>query len=286
MGHALTAHHPGHAHPLEADERLQRALAPGHRPRRHRHPDGGRARAQEDRGQEPPRPRPRGVPRARLGVEGEVRQPDRRAAQGAGRLARLGRASASRWTRGSRARCARSFVRLHEEGLIYRAQQLINWCPRCHTALSDLEVEHEEKNGALWHIALPGEGHGPSARPSPPPARRRCSATPRSRCTPTTRATRDLIGKKVRAPAPRPRDPDHRRRGAGRHGVRHRRGEGHPGARLQRLRRPGLRHKLPMISILDESARTNEEAGAVRRARPLRGAQEGARGSRPSAGCS
>ena len=36
------------------------------------------------------------------------------------------------------------FVRLHEEGLIYRAQRLINWCPSCHTALSDLEVEHEE----------------------------------------------------------------------------------------------------------------------------------------------
>jgi valyl-tRNA synthetase len=51
-----------------------------------------------------------------------------------------------------------AFVRLHEEGLIYRAQRLINWCPRCRTALSDLEVEHEEKSGHLWHIAYPVKG--------------------------------------------------------------------------------------------------------------------------------
>ncbi|RKH64536.1 valine--tRNA ligase [Corallococcus aberystwythensis] len=47
------------------------------------------------------------------------------------------------------------FVRLYEEGLMYRAQKLINWCPSCRTALSDLEVEHEEKNGSLWHIRYP-----------------------------------------------------------------------------------------------------------------------------------
>ncbi len=44
------------------------------------------------------------------------------------------------------------FVRLYEEGLIYRGEYLINWCPRCHTALSDLEVEHEDKQGKLWNI--------------------------------------------------------------------------------------------------------------------------------------
>ncbi|MHB1843634.1 MAG: valine--tRNA ligase [Deltaproteobacteria bacterium] len=52
------------------------------------------------------------------------------------------------------------FVSLHKEGLIYRAQRLINWCPRCQTALSDLEVEHEPKAGKLWHIAYPVEGSG------------------------------------------------------------------------------------------------------------------------------
>jgi valyl-tRNA synthetase len=48
-----------------------------------------------------------------------------------------------------------AFVRLYEQGLIYRARRLINWCPRCHSALSDLEVEHTETDGKLWHIAYP-----------------------------------------------------------------------------------------------------------------------------------
>ncbi len=47
------------------------------------------------------------------------------------------------------------FVTLHEEGLIYRGERLINWCPRCHTALSDIEVEHEDEKGKLYHIAYP-----------------------------------------------------------------------------------------------------------------------------------
>ena len=44
------------------------------------------------------------------------------------------------------------FVRLYGEGQIYRGDYIINWCPRCHTALSDLEVEHEEKAGSLYYI--------------------------------------------------------------------------------------------------------------------------------------
>jgi valyl-tRNA synthetase len=44
------------------------------------------------------------------------------------------------------------FVRLYEKGLIYRGDYMLNWCPRCQTVLSDLEVEHEEQNGSLWHI--------------------------------------------------------------------------------------------------------------------------------------
>jgi valyl-tRNA synthetase len=47
------------------------------------------------------------------------------------------------------------FVRLYEEGLIYRGERLINWCPRCRTALSDIEVEHEDEKGKLYHIAYP-----------------------------------------------------------------------------------------------------------------------------------
>ncbi len=50
------------------------------------------------------------------------------------------------------------FVRLYEDKLIYRDNRLINWCPRCHTALSDLEVEHEDKQGNLWHLRYPVKG--------------------------------------------------------------------------------------------------------------------------------
>ncbi|HSS31503.1 MAG TPA: valine--tRNA ligase [Nitrospiraceae bacterium] len=49
------------------------------------------------------------------------------------------------------------FVRLHEDGLIYRGERLINWCPRCLTALSDIEVEHEEIKGKLYSIDYPLE---------------------------------------------------------------------------------------------------------------------------------
>ena len=50
------------------------------------------------------------------------------------------------------------FVRLYEEGLIYRGKYIVNWCPRCGTAVSDLEVVHEERQGKLWYIRYPVEG--------------------------------------------------------------------------------------------------------------------------------
>jgi valyl-tRNA synthetase len=50
------------------------------------------------------------------------------------------------------------FVKLHEEGLIYRGKRLVNWDPTLGTAVSDLEVESEEENGKIWEIRYPGEG--------------------------------------------------------------------------------------------------------------------------------
>ena len=47
------------------------------------------------------------------------------------------------------------FVRLYEEGLIYRGNYIVNWCPRCRTALSDEEAEHREHSGHLWYIKYP-----------------------------------------------------------------------------------------------------------------------------------
>jgi valyl-tRNA synthetase len=54
------------------------------------------------------------------------------------------------------------FVRLHEEGLLYRGKRLVNWDPKLHTAISDLEVVQEEEDGHLWHLRYPlsdGSGH-------------------------------------------------------------------------------------------------------------------------------
>jgi valyl-tRNA synthetase len=50
------------------------------------------------------------------------------------------------------------FVRLYEEGLIYRGKYIVNWCPRCETAISDLEVKHEDGAGKLWEIRYPVVG--------------------------------------------------------------------------------------------------------------------------------
>ena len=47
------------------------------------------------------------------------------------------------------------FVRLYQRGLIYRGKYIVNWCPRCETAISDLEVKHEEVAGKLWEIRYP-----------------------------------------------------------------------------------------------------------------------------------
>ena len=54
-----------------------------------------------------------------------------------------------------------SFVHLYDKGLIYRGTRIVNWCPQCETAISDLEVEHEERAGKLWFIRYPfAEGEG------------------------------------------------------------------------------------------------------------------------------
>jgi valyl-tRNA synthetase len=44
------------------------------------------------------------------------------------------------------------FIDLYEQGLIYRAERIVNWCPTCKTSISDIECEHEEKDGFFWHI--------------------------------------------------------------------------------------------------------------------------------------
>ena len=52
------------------------------------------------------------------------------------------------------------FIKLYEEGYIYKGSRIINWCPVCKTSLSDAEVEHEEQDGSFWHIKYPIVGTG------------------------------------------------------------------------------------------------------------------------------
>jgi len=83
-----------------------------------------------------------------------------------GQLKRLG--SSCDWSRqrftmddGLARAVGEAFCRLFEKGLIYRGHYLVNWCPRCRTALADDEVEHEETEGWLWHIRYPAaDGRG------------------------------------------------------------------------------------------------------------------------------
>jgi valyl-tRNA synthetase len=91
------------------------------------------------------------------------------------------------------------FVRLYEQGLIYRAHRLVNWCTDCHTALSDLEVNNVEENGQLWQLIYPVAGSD----------RRITVATTRPETMlgdtgvavhPTDERYKDLIGKKVMLP--------------------------------------------------------------------------------------
>ncbi len=55
----------------------------------------------------------------------------------------------------------RVFVTLFNEDLIYRGTYIVNWCPRCRTALSDLEVVHQAKKGKLWYVRYPGKNGAP-----------------------------------------------------------------------------------------------------------------------------
>ena len=160
-GPRVPAHADGHADAPAPHGRRQHAVAARHRSRRHRDADGRRAAA-ERRRQAPPRSRPRGVRRARVAMEGAVRRHDLCGRSGASAIRSTGRATASRWTKACPRVVTEVFVRLHEDGLIYRGKRLVNWDPVLHTALSDLEVLSEPEQGHLWHLRYPladGSGH-------------------------------------------------------------------------------------------------------------------------------
>lgn len=151
------------------------------------------------------------------------------------------------------------FVRLYEDGLIYRANRLINWCPRCHTALSDLEVEHDEKRGHLWHLRYPVVGSD------------RCLVVATTRpetmlgdtavaVHPDDERYRDLVGKKVLLPLVDREIPivadEYVDKEFGSGAVKITPAHDFNDFEL------GKRHDLEVINVLDESGVINENGGA------------------------
>ncbi len=104
IGHALNNTLAGCARPLRADARQGRSLAAGHGPCGHCHPARGGTPACRETAK-PRRDGPREIPRSGLEMERRIRRRHRRAVAQARRVGRLGRANASRWTKGFRARC-------------------------------------------------------------------------------------------------------------------------------------------------------------------------------------
>ncbi len=126
--------------------------APRHGPRRHRHPDGGRAQA--------PRRREKSPAATSAAPEFEKRIWKWKEQSGGRIIEQMKSVGTScDWTRerftmdpGLSRAVRETFVRLWEKKLIYRGDYMVNWCPSCATALSDLEVDHEEVQGSFWHI--------------------------------------------------------------------------------------------------------------------------------------
>jgi valyl-tRNA synthetase len=156
------------------------------------------------------------------------------------------------------------FVRLYDEGLIYRGKRLVNWDPVLHTALSDLEVLSSEERGKLWHLRYPVAGTSGKH-----PGEYLVVATTRPETmlgdtavavNPADERYRHLVGKRVQLPladraipivADDYVDPEF---GTGCVKI--------TPAHDFNDYEVGLRHKLPMIGVFDESARINENAPA------------------------
>src|SRR2546423_9951814 len=150
------------------------------------------------------------------------------------------------------------FVRLYEQGLIYRGKYIVNWCPRCVTAISDLEVKHEDVAGKLWEIRYPVVGTNEFITVA--------TTRPETMLGDTAVAVNErderykhLHGKKVLLPLMDREIPiitDELAQpefGTGAVKVT----PAHDANDFQ----AGLRHNLPQIEVMDEHARMNENAG-------------------------
>ncbi|MDF2953296.1 MAG: Valyl-tRNA synthetase [Thermodesulfobacterium sp.] len=151
------------------------------------------------------------------------------------------------------------FVRLWEEGLIYKGNYIINWCPRCQTALADLEVEFESVAGKLWYIRYPledGSGYITVATTRPETMLGDTAVA----VHPEDEKYSNLIGKKIKLPligriipviADKVVDPEF---GTGAVKVT----PAHDFADFEIAKR----HKLPFVKVIDEKGKMTGEAGS------------------------
>lgn len=150
-----------------------------------------------------------------------------------------------------------TFVRLYQQGLIYRGKRLVNWDPVLQSAVSDLEVENQEKDGSLWHIAYPltdGSGQLVVATTRPETMLGDVAVM----VHPEDERYKHLIGKTVTLPLVGREIPViadeyvDKEFGTGVVKV--------TPAHDQNDYQVGLRHNLPMITVLDLTAKINNEA--------------------------
>jgi valyl-tRNA synthetase len=153
---------------------------------------------------------------------------------------------------------SRVFVELFKRGLIYRDRKLINWCPRCESALSDLEVDHQEVQSSLWFIRYPfADGSGSvtvaTTRPETMLGDTAVAVNPgdeRYRSMVGKRLRLPLIGREIKIIADAAVDPKF---GTGAVKVT-------PGHDFDDFE-IGRRHGLEQISVMDTQGRMNENAG-------------------------
>ena len=158
-----------------------------------------------------------------------------------------------------------AFTRLWDEGLAYRGEALVNWCPRCRTTISDLENIKHEETGTLWSLRY----HLVGADGSPDPDAWITVATTRPETIfgdtavavhPEDERYADLVGREAMLPFIGRRRPDRRRRA-----CRARRSAPAP-VKITPAHdfddyEVAKRHDLPMITVLDEDARLTDAAG-------------------------
>ena len=150
------------------------------------------------------------------------------------------------------------FVTLYEQGRLRRDRYLINWCPRCHTALSDIEVEHEDRPGHLWHLRYPiaGEDGFISVATTRPETMLGDTAVA---VHPDDERYRDLVGKSCTLPVVGRALPivadDYVDASFGSGAVKITPGHDPNDFEI------GLRHELEMVSVMNEDGTMSEAAG-------------------------